>query len=212
LLLMKLLRPQFLIALLLLLVASRGPLRAQSFAWAKVAGGTTDTASVRAKDSATDAAGNTYIIVNFANSIQIGTIQVTGPALGALAIAKYDLTGRVEWAKALVNISNPKLAADNAAGGVFVVAANQGGGTWGGAAVPTAAGANFYAKCSADGVLQWSNSLPVLCERNRENCQRRGRHARRPISKLRVQNRRQWRHTMGASSARHFINRAFQTI
>ncbi|SFQ28187.1 T9SS type A sorting domain-containing protein [Hymenobacter arizonensis] len=158
---MKILHPRFLFALLLLLLGSRSELWAQSFAWARVAGGTVDTAYVRAQASATDAAGNTYIIVNFTNSVLIGTIQLTAPGQRALAVVKYDLAGRLEWAKPLVNISNPHLAADNVAGGVFVVAVNDGGGTWDGAPVPTATGASFYAKCSANGALQWSNSLPV---------------------------------------------------
>ncbi|MDB5235588.1 MAG: Conserved repeat protein/Por secretion system C-terminal sorting [Hymenobacter sp.] len=145
---------------LFLLIAGTGPLRAQSFAWAKLARGAVDTSFVRPQTSATDAAGNTYLAVDFSDSLRAGNILLTGPRTNSMALLKYDSTGAVLFAKLLGNVRVTKMAADNSADGIFLIAINRGSGRWDGTAVPASAGTRFYAKCSAAGALQWANPLP----------------------------------------------------
>jgi hypothetical protein len=158
---MKMLRHCCLLAVLLF-AAGLGKAQAQSFAWAHLIRGAVDTTFVYTQASATDAAGNTYVAVSYKDSLRVGGVLLVGPRNLAAALLKYDATGAVQWAKALNYIQGIKLAADNNAGGVFLAAASTGGiPTWGGVALPVGNPSVFYAKCAADGTLQWANALPL---------------------------------------------------
>ncbi|MGY3088541.1 hypothetical protein ACVWYF_001574 [Hymenobacter sp. UYAg731] len=160
---MKLLRLPFLLFLFVLLAATgRERVSAQVFQWARVVHGAVDTAFVQPQASATDVAGNTYVAVNFTDSLRLGRLLLTGPRNWSMAVIKYDSSGAVVWAKPLADLQVVALAADNSAGGIFITARNRTAGTWDGSPVPISASTAFYAKCSAAGTLQWSRALPTL--------------------------------------------------
>ena len=49
-----------------------------------------------------DASGNSFMVVTFWDSLQVGDIHVTGNINTSYCIIKVDPTGNVEWAKAEV--------------------------------------------------------------------------------------------------------------
>ncbi len=156
------LRPCFLLVLFLF-AAGLEPARAQSFAWAKVARGALDSPAVQLQASATDATGNTYVAVQFRDSLRAGSTFFTTLGSRSVGLIKYDSTGVLVWAKLLRNLTLYKLAADNSTGSVYLTAAvnSTGGGVWDGNAVALAANAAFYAKFSAASALLWTQPLPV---------------------------------------------------
>ncbi|MDB5269619.1 MAG: Conserved repeat protein/Por secretion system C-terminal sorting [Hymenobacter sp.] len=158
---MKLLRHCYLLVAFLF-VAGLGSARAQTFEWARLVRAATDTVQTSSQLSATDAAGNTYTYATFRDDLIIDGTTLTASAPGAGVVIKYDATGAVLWFKRLQNLRVVQLAADNATGGVFLAASQQGAGTWDGVALATAPNASLYAKCSATGTLQWAQALPSI--------------------------------------------------
>ncbi|MFC7666703.1 hypothetical protein ACFQT0_04175 [Hymenobacter humi] len=61
-----------------LFVAGLGPLRAQSFAWAKLARTDSDSVTVSRSVSATDKDGNTYVYVPFRDHLTVNGTVFTG--------------------------------------------------------------------------------------------------------------------------------------
>ena len=154
---MKKLRTGFLL-LFFLLAAGLGAVRAQSFECAKTIRGIQDTV-VFTKAAATDADGNTYSVLDLRNGLNIAGVAFAA-STSSQVFVKHNNVGALVWAKLLNNIQVSTLAADNAAGGVFVFGAHNGAGTWDGVAVPTSGAAVFFGKCSAAGQLQWGTPLP----------------------------------------------------
>ncbi|MDO7875151.1 T9SS type A sorting domain-containing protein [Hymenobacter sp. ASUV-10] len=164
---------------------------AQVFEWARLAHNLGSNGSI-GQGSTTDPAGNTYVGIGFKDSARVGgqTLAIpNGSNLGggSLHIVKYDSTGQVAWIKRLTNMRLPfgifhSLEADPVNGGFFLIGDMRGGATWGGAAVPGAAGlsttyTSFYGKCDASGNLLWTRpvgfqiySSPTLTVDGLGNC------------------------------------------
>jgi hypothetical protein len=161
---MKNLRHCYLLVVLLF-AAGLGSARAQSFAWAKLARVDVDTVFGTTRTSATSARGDTYAYIQYSDSLMLGRTRITGQRYNSAALIKYDSTGAVLWAKNLNGIRIARLAADNVAGGVFLVASQQssssGSASWDGTPLPAALSSSFYAKCTTTGALQWTQAVPT---------------------------------------------------
>ena len=119
---------------------------------------------VAAGAGATDAAGNTYTVIELRDSIRIGN-QSFGPGAGSQLLAKYDSTGQVRWVKQLrsLTIAGQGVAVVPTGGEVYVLAGALANPTWGGSPVATTGQPAFYAKVSAaTGALVWVRPLPAI--------------------------------------------------
>jgi hypothetical protein len=165
---------------------------AQVFEWAQLAHNLGSNGSI-GQGSTTDPAGNTYVGISFKDSARVGGQTLVIPngsnvGGGSLHVVKYDSTGHVAWMKRLTNLRIPfgtfhSLEADPVNGGFYLIGDMRGGATWGGVAVPGAAGlsttsyTSFYGKCDASGNLLWTRpvgiqlySTPLLTVDGLGNC------------------------------------------
>ena len=159
----------FYLVLLLVLGAGLGSAQAQQFEWAKLARTLSNNAT-GFPTGATDAAGNTYAHFGFRDSVRVGTQTLVGNGPSAWnarasVLVKYDSTGQVLWTRRLVGIQVDlrQMATDTTNSGVFIAGRFGPAPTWSGAAIAGAVpNAYFYAKCTANGTLQWVRTLPAL--------------------------------------------------
>ena len=159
----------FTLSLLVAALLGAGGLRAQVVDWAQLArqlhpltNRTNGYATAGA--GATDAAGNTYAVIELGDSLRVGN-QSFGPGAGSQLLAKYDSVGQVRWVQQLrsITIARQGVAVVPTGGEVYVVAGALANPTWGGNPVTIAGQPAFYAKVSAaTGALVWVRPLPSI--------------------------------------------------
>ncbi len=134
------------------------PAVGQQFEWAQHMRQVGNTAA-NYYAAATDLDGNTYMAIDYRDSIRVGTQLWSGPGQ---VLVKHNAAGQVEWVKQLLGlrIDLTSLCADKLNGEVFFRASVTGTATWQGVAVGAAASLNFYGKFSNRGNLLWTGSLP----------------------------------------------------
>ncbi len=80
------------------------PLEAQTFEWAKQAGGTRFTGGY---GIALDGSANSYVVGDFSGTITFGTsTSLTSAGSGDVFVAKYDSAGNLAWAKSAGGTGN----------------------------------------------------------------------------------------------------------
>ncbi len=134
------------------------PVHAQTWQWAKRAGGTSNEQGL---DIAVDASGNSYVTGRFQASATFGTTTLTSAGLDDIFVAKHDASGALVWAKSAGGTSSDfgnGIAVD-ASGNSYVTGYFQGTATFG-ATTFTSAGATdtFVAKYDASGTLVWAKA------------------------------------------------------
>lgn len=148
------------------LLAGQFAASAQAYKWANVArylGGYAFSNELMA----TDAAGNTYALVSFDDSIRVGNQKILGYPYSQLyprasVLIKYDSTGQVQWTNRIAYTYVQTLTVDRLNGGVFFTAIPSAGATWNGTPITQPTGLYFYGKCGAGGGLQVQQSLGVF--------------------------------------------------
>ena len=152
----------FSIAFLLQLTLIPSVFYAQSWSWAKSAGG---NQKVESYAIAIDNAGNSYITGYFEDSLKFGTTTLFSAGIHAFVsdifIAKYDINGAFVWAKQAGgnNYDYGTGIATDAAGNVFVTGLFTGTATFGSLQVTstTVDYDVFIAKYAPDGTALWVN-------------------------------------------------------
>ena len=114
---------------------------------------------------ATDSDGNVYVIGRYyGSSATVGSIILTGLGSYNVFIAKYDTSGRVQWAESIsgTNTDNGYNIATDSDGNVYVTGAYYGGSaTVGSIPLPDTDGSAdaFIAKYDTSGTVQWAKSV-----------------------------------------------------
>jgi hypothetical protein len=123
--------------------------------WVKSAGGTGDDYG---KSIAVDAFGNVYITGFFGNNATFGSALKTSNGLDDIFVAKYSITGVLQWVQSAGGISNDEGSAISVdgSGSVYVTGRFVGTGIFGTTSINLSGGNDiFVAKYSTAGVLQW---------------------------------------------------------
>ena len=151
-----------LLGLAFLFVLSADPVFAQKFEWAKRAGG---TGLDEPYGLSVDAAGNSYVVGTFTDTVTFGNFTVTPTFLldafstEAVFIAKYNAEGQEVWARKLSdsNLDFGKDIAVDAAGIIYVTGGFSGTAHFGNTTlVSNGFGDMFLAKYDTNGNFIWA--------------------------------------------------------
>lgn len=124
--------------------------------WASTTGTTAAAPGNQVLDIATDISGNTYVIGRFNSAITIGSFSLPAPVGSDIFIAKYNVTGAIQWLK-----RHTPPTGYNEVGQVIIVDGDGNVFIGGTDDTPTLSGRAFLAKYDNQGSLLWNKFLTL---------------------------------------------------